>query len=195
MLELLLAADFAVGDRVGPRQIPGGFDVVQADQDALQPVGDLDRHRVKRHAAHLLEVSELRDLLPVEPDLPAKPPGRDGGLFPVVLHKADIVLARVDADRFERVEIDLLRVTGIRLEDHLELVMLLEAVGVLAVAPVVRADGRLDVRHVPRLGTEDAQKGGGVHRPGADLGVIGLPDDSAAVRPELLEGEDDLLEV
>ena len=80
------------------------------DQDALEPVGDLDRHGVERHAAHLLEVGELRDLLPVEPDLPAQPPGGDGGLFPVILHKADVVLARVDADGFERLEIDLLRV-------------------------------------------------------------------------------------
>ena len=73
--------------------------------------------------------------------------------------------------------------------------MHLEAVRVLAIAPIVRPHGRFDVRHIPRLGTEHAQKGGRVHRPGADLGVIGLPEQSAALRPELLESKNDLLEV
>ena len=71
---------------------------------------------------------------------------------------------------------------------------MLEAVGVLAVAPVVRADGGLHVGHVPRLGTQHAQEGGRVHRPGADLGVVGLADQAAFCGPEFLELEDDGLE-
>ena len=71
--------------------------------------------------------------------------------------------------------------------------MQLEAVGVLAVAPVIGADGRLDVRHVPRLGSEHAQEGGRVHRPCADLGVVGLRDQASVRCPEVLEFEDDFL--
>ena len=115
-----------------------------------------------------------------------RPQARDGGLFPVVFHEADVVLARVDADRLQRLEIQLLRVAGIGLEDDLVLVVQLQAVGVLAVAPVVGADGRLDVGHVPRLGPEHAQEGGRVHRARADLGVVGLPDQAAVLGPELL---------
>src|SRR5262245_11691268 len=90
VLKLLLPADLPISDRVIPRQIPRGFDVMQTDQDAFQPVGDFNSHRVKGDATHLLEICELSDLLPVEPDLPAEPPGRDGGLFPIVFYKANI---------------------------------------------------------------------------------------------------------
>ena len=84
-------------------------------------------------------------------------------------------------------------VGGIGLEDDLELVVHLEAVGVLAVAPVIGTHGGLHVGHVPRLGAQDAQEGGRVHRPGADLGVVGLPEHGAALGPEVLEFEDDFL--
>jgi hypothetical protein len=70
----------------------------------------------------------------------------------------------------------------------------LEAVGVLAVAPIIGADRRLDVRHVPRLGSEHAQEGGRVHRPCADLGVVGLCDEASMRCPEVLKFEDDGLE-
>jgi hypothetical protein len=70
----------------------------------------------------------------------------------------------------------------------------LKAVGVLAVAPVIGADRRLDVRHVPRLGSEHAQEGGRVHRPCTDLSVVGLCDQASVRRPEVLEFKDDFLE-
>ena len=74
-----------------------------------------------------------------------KTPGRDGGLFPVIFHEADVVLARVDADGFQRLEVEFDRVAGIGFQDDLELGVLLEAVGVFAVAPVIGADGGFDV--------------------------------------------------
>jgi hypothetical protein len=52
----------------------------------------------------------------------------------------------------------------------------------------------LDEGDVPRLGTQDAQEGGRVHRPGADLCLVGLPQDSAALGPEGLQFEDNGLE-
>ena len=104
------------------------------------------------------------------------------------------MLARVDADGFERLQVEFHRVAGIRLEDDLELVMQLEAVGVLAVAPIVRADGGFHVGHVPGFGAQHAQEGGRVHRAGADLGVVGLADQAAFFGPEFLQLQDDGLE-
>ena len=98
-------------------------------------------------------------------------------------------------ERLQRFQVQLLRVARIGLEDHLELVVLLQAVGVFAVAAIVRADGGLDVAHVPGLGPEHAQEGGRVISAGADLGVIGLPDQAALVGPELLEGQHDGLKI
>ena len=194
MLELLATTNLAVGYVRAVGFAPNLFGVVERDEDAFKPVGDLDRDGVERHAAHLLEVGELRDLLPVEPDLPTQTPRGDGGLFPVVLHKADVVLARVNAEGFERVEIQLLRISRIRLEYHLKLRVFLKAIRVLAVTPVIGTDRRLDVRHVPRFGSEHAQKGGRVHRPCADLGVVRLGDEASVRCPEGLEVEDDGLE-
>jgi len=186
VFELFLTADLAVGDACAVFFVPDGFGVVERDKDAFKPVGDLDRDGVERHAAHLLEVGELRDLLPVEPDLPTQTPRGDGGLFPVILHEADVVLARVDAEGFERLEVEFLRVARVGLEDDLILGVQLEAVGVLAVTPVIGTDRRLDVRHVPRLGSEHAQEGGWIHRPCAHLGVVGLCDEASVRCPEVL---------
>jgi len=193
VFELFLTADLAVGDACAVFLVPDGFGVVERDEDAFEPVGDLDRDGVERHAAHLLEVGELRDLLPVEPDLPTQAPRGDGGLFPVIFHEADVVLARVNAEGFKRLKVEFLRVARVGLEDDLILGVQLEAVGVLAVTPVIGADRRLDVRHVPRLGSEHAQEGGRVHRPCAHLGVVGLCDQASVRCPEVLKFEDDFL--
>jgi len=103
------------------------------------------------------------------------------------------VLARVNAEGFERVEVEFLRVARIGLEDDLKLRVQLKAVGILAITPVIGTDGRLDVGDVPRLGSEHAQEGVGIHRPRADLGVVGLGDQASVRGPEVLEFEDDFL--
>ncbi len=82
---------------------------------------------------------------------------------------------------FSEFEIDLLRVTRIGLEDYLELVMQLEAVRVLAVTPIVGAHGGFHISYVPRLGAKHAQEGSGVHGPCTDLGVVRLPEHTAAL--------------
>src|SRR5438128_2631502 len=82
------------------------------------------------------------------------------GAHPLVLHHhEDVVEERIEAG-----QVQFLRVAGVRLEDHLELRVHLDAVGVVAVAAVVRADARLDVGDPPRLRAEHAQVGGRVHR-------------------------------
>ena len=80
------------------------------------------------------------------------------------------------------------------LDDHLVLVVVAEAVGVLAVAPVGGPHGRLDVGGAPGTRVKTAQERRGVEGPGAHLGVVRLDDDAALTLPEGLQPADDLLE-
>ena len=90
-------------------------------------------------AANLLEIGELADLHAITPDLPAKPPRAKSGAFPVILNKADVVQVHVDADCLKRPQIQLLQVRWRRFDQHLILVIVLEPVWVLTVAPISRA--------------------------------------------------------
>src|SRR5262245_26559635 len=71
---------------------------------------------------------------------------------------------------------------------------MLHAVGVLAVAAVLRPARRLHIGGVPRLGPERAQRGRGMEGAGADLHVVGLQDHAAVVRPIALQRQDQALE-
>ena len=100
----------------------------------------------------------------------------------------------VDADGGERAEVDVLQVGRRGFDDHLELVVVLPAVGAVAVAAVGRAARGLDVGGGPGRGAEGAQRGGRVEGAGADLHVVGLQDGAALRRPVGLQAQDDLLE-
>ena len=91
-------------------------------------------------------------------------------------------------------EIQLLHLVWRRLEDHLELVVLEQAVRVLAEAAVGRPPRRLHVGHVPGLGPEHAQERLRVHRAGSHLDVERLLEQAPARGPELRELEDELLQ-
>jgi len=84
----------------------------------------------------LLEVGELGDFHPIEPDLPAQAPGAQCWVFPVVFHKPDVVGLGVDAQSLKRAQVELQDVFGGGLEDHLVLVVVLKTIRVLAVATV-----------------------------------------------------------
>ena len=73
--------------------------------------------------------------------------------------------------------------------------MLLQAVGVLTVSAIIRADRRLHVGDVPRFGTKHAQIGGGVVRARAHLGIVRLPDHAALLGPKPLKRHNDGLKV
>ena len=115
------------------------------------------------------------------------------GDFPVVLFELDVVLAQVDADGFQAAEVLLDDVGGRGLQDHLELRVLVEPVGIVAVAAVGGTAAGLHVGHAVGLGAEHAQEGLRAHGAGAHLDVVRLLDDAAAFRPVLLQLEDDLL--
>ena len=91
-------------------------------------------------------------------------------------------------------EVEVLDVGRRRLQDHLELVVVLQPVRVLAVAAVLRPARGLHVGGVPRLRPERAQRGRRVEGAGADLHVVGLQDDAALVGPEALQRQDQALE-
>ena len=101
---------------------------------------------------------------------------------------------RIDADRGERFQIELLEVRRRRLQDHLELVVVLQPVRVLAVAAVLRPARGLHIGRVPRLGPERAQRGRRMEGAGAHFHVIGLQDHAALIRPEALQRQDQALE-
>ena len=90
-------------------------------------------------------------------------------------------------------EVDLLDLVGRRLEDHLELVVLEQAVRVLAEAAVVGPPRRLHVGHVPVPRSEHAQHRLPVRRAGADLEVERLLDQASVRGPEGRELEDQIL--
>ena len=101
---------------------------------------------------------------------------------------------RIDAQALERSEVELLEASRRRLHDDLELVVVLQAVGVLAVAAIGGAARGLHVGRVPGLGPDGAQEGGGMEGAGTDLHVQGLEDHAALFGPVLLQGEDQALE-
>ena len=90
-------------------------------------------------------------------------------------------------------QIELLAVGRRRLQDHLELVIVLQPVGVLAVAAVGRPARGLDIGGAPRLGPERAQRRRRMKGAGAHLDIIGLQDHAALPRPEILQLEDQRL--
>ena len=196
---LVLEEHVAVGHgraigQVAPHQIVDRVDALGVHGDTLQAIGNLDGHGVDLDTAHLLEVRKLRDLHAVEPDLPAKAPGAQGRALPVVLDKADVMVVGVQANGGQRTQVELLGVDRRRLDEHLELIVVLHAVRVLAVAAVGGTAARLRIAGAPLGGTERAQRGRGMEGTGTDLGVIGLHNDAALLAPVLLEAQDDVLE-
>ena len=143
----------------------------------------------------MLEVSELGDLLPIQPDLPAQTPGPKGWPFPIVLHKTDVVLVRVNAHGFQGAQVDLLGVSWVRLEDDLELVVQLHAIGIFAIATVIGSHRGFYIAYIPGLRSKHAQSGSRIHRTGPHLSIVGLPDQTALLIPEVLQGHEDGLKV
>ena len=193
-LPLVLEVDVAVGHPLVPREVVDAVHPLEVHRDPLQAVGELGGHRAAVDAPRLLEVGELRDLHPVQPHLPAEAPRPEGGGLPVVLDEADVVHQGVDPEGLERAEVAILDVERGGLEDHLVLVVVLEPVGVLPVAPVRGAPRGLHVGGPPRLGADRPQEGRGVERARPHLHVVGLLEDAPLRRPIGVEGQNHVLE-
>ena len=94
-------------------QVIDVLDALDVHGQTLQPVGDLAGDRVAVEAADLLEIGELSHLHAVAPDLPAQAPGAQRRAFPIVLDKADVVQVWVDADGFQRTQIEVEDILGL----------------------------------------------------------------------------------
>ena len=105
------------------------------------------------------------------------------------------MIEHLDAQPPDAPEVQVLHVGGGGLEDDLILQMGVQPVGVLAVPPVGRPPARLGVRDLPRLGTQRAQKGGRVHRPGPHFTIVRLRDHAAVRSPIAFQREDDVLKM
>ena len=101
---------------------------------------------------------------------------------------------RVDADGAVALEKQRLRIGRARLHDRLILIVMLQAIGVFAIAAVARAPARLHVGRAPRRRAEGAQGRRRVERARAHFDIVRLQDDAALLRPEGVQAQDDLLE-
>jgi hypothetical protein len=158
LLLLVLEEDVAIGERIlrlriVERQVVDAVEAEHIHGEAFEAVGELARDRAHVEAADLLEVGELRDFHAVAPDFPAEAPGAKRRVLPVVLDEADVVDCGVDADLVEAFEIEILNVGRVRLQDDLVLVIVLQPVGVLAIAAILRpARGLTDRRRTTAWG-------------------------------------------
>jgi hypothetical protein len=104
------------------------------------------------------------------------------------------VHAEIEAQRREAAEVEVEDVERRGLDGHLELIVVLQAERVVAVAAVGGATRGLHVRGAPRFGAERAQKRRAVEGAGAHFHVVGLQDHAALLGPESLQREDQALE-
>ena len=159
----------------------------------LQPIGQLARNRAAVMPAHLLEIGELAHLHPVAPDFPAQTPGPQRGAFPVILHEPDVMQHRVQPDRAQTAQIQILQIGGRGFDDHLILIVMLQAVRVLAITPIRRAARRLHIGRSPGVRPQRAQRGCRVKGACPHLHVIRLQHGTALGAPIGLQAQDDLL--
>jgi hypothetical protein len=138
LLDLVAVAHVTIRHAGPPLEVEHVIHVLERHREALEAVGELDGDGREVHAARLLEVGELRNLLAVEEHLPADAPCTERGRFPVVLLEAHVVGAQIDAAGLEALQVELLHLVGCRLEDDLELMVLEQPVRILAEAPVGR---------------------------------------------------------
>ena len=170
------------------------LDILHIHRQAFEPVGHFETGIGDRNAADLLEIGELTDFHPIAPDFPTQAPGTKRRAFPIILDEAEIVQQWVEADFPVAGQQQFLRIGRGRLHDDLVLIIMLQPVGVLAVAAIGGAAARLDIGGAPGLRPQGAQRGGGVEGAGAHLHIIGLQDHAALARPELVQAQDQFLE-
>ncbi len=99
----------------------------------------------------------------------------------------------IHAQLFQGAQIEFLNVVGGRLDDHLELVVVLQAVRVFTVAAVSRTAGRLHVGAGDGLGAQGAQAGHGVRSTGTHFHIQRLNDGTALAGPIVLQLQDQAL--
>ena len=104
------------------------------------------------------------------------------------------MLLDINADSTQAVQVQILHVVGRRLEQHLELVVMLKAIGVLAVAAVGGTTRGLHISRAPRGRTKRTKRCRGMERARTHLVVVGLKHDASVIGPIALKIHNDVLE-
>ena len=91
-------------------------------------------------------------------------------------------------------KIDILTIDRRRFDDNLKLIIVLQAIGILAVPPVTRTAAGLHIGGAPRLRPQCPERGRRVKGARAHLDIIRLQKGTALFGPESLERQDHLLE-
>ena len=93
-----------------------------------------------------MEIGELRDFHPIEPDLPAEPPRAERRVLPVVVDETEVMLGRIKSDGLEGVEIEVDDSVWRGFEDDLILKIVLQAVWIGSISAVFRPSAGFDIR-------------------------------------------------
>ena len=199
VLQFLGQSHIAIGDRSAgiriarPDHIVDRIHILHEGAQTLEPISQLSADGVQIETAALLEVSELGDLHPIHHHLPAHAPRAHSRPFPVIFLEFQVVFLQVDADRFKRLEVQLLHIDRRRLQNQLKLCMPEEPVGILAVAAIGRPPRGLRVAHAIGFGPQHAQKRLRRHGARANFNIERLLEDAAARCPKTLQAEQQLL--
>jgi hypothetical protein len=89
--------------------------------------------------------------------------------------------------------IDVLHVRRRRLQDDLVLVVVLETIGVLAVASVGGSPAGLHIGRAPGIGAQNLEKCRRMERPGTNFQIIGFVDHAPPIGPETMQGKKQVL--
>ena len=95
------------------------------------------------------------------------------------------MFAKIDTDGGEALQIDVLDIGRRRFEDQLKLGVLVQAIGIFAVATVGGPTTRLNVGDTVWIRAENAEKGFWVHGTRADFNVVGLLENATLLYPEV----------
>ena len=103
------------------------------------------------------------------------------------------MLAEVNPNRAQRLQVQLLDILRRRLQDYLQLHMLEQPVGIFSVTSIRRTPRRLHIRDFVWLRTQHAQKRFRRHRSCARFDVIWLLEHASTFGPKRLQPQDELL--
>ena len=160
----------------------------------LQTIGQLARNWVAVVATDLLEICELRHFHTVTPHFPAQSPSPQSRAFPIVFDKADVMQGHINANGFETAQIELLQIRRAGFDEHLILVIMLQAVWIFSIAAIGWTARWLHIGRSPGLRTQSPQRGGRVKRASTHLHIIGLQNGAALLGPVGLKAQNNLLE-
>src|ERR1051326_4949759 len=103
------------------------------------------------------------------------------------------MLAQINADRGQRFQVKFLHICRWRLQDHLQLCVLIQSIGIFAIAPIRRTSRGLDVSDLVWNGPQDAKKRLRRHRSRSHFYIIRLLQNASPPRPKGLEAQNQLL--